>query len=334
MAFHELELVAGSLSVLGALAVVWCYYKYDRAHPAQIILIIALLDCLLAAKFMLRATAWLIHPKQRVDHSESFHTFADGCATSIAWSAFFETATVAWNAIWCINLIRQLANPHRARSSVYYHAYGWLAPALMVGLQLGVSDYGQVSDGPYSFCSLRPSDHSNWVFLFEFGFVMINIAIALLSLVYAFMRLRQGGRESHRLLWHHATYAIVFAFLWGFERNLSWHKDLSKTGHQIMGLLWQCQGFFVALIRLNELRILSCCQRTQHTYVAITDTDDLVEERQNDPNNWGASSAVRSELEVDDAFGLKPGRVARENYVFSPQSPRAASTPVKVYGDL
>jgi hypothetical protein len=70
MAFHELELVAGSLSVLGTLAVVWCYYKFDRKHPAQIILIIALLDCGLATKFILRASAWLIHPQQRLNRSE------------------------------------------------------------------------------------------------------------------------------------------------------------------------------------------------------------------------------------------------------------------------
>ena len=70
MAFHELELVAGFLSVLGALAVVWCYYKFDRKHPAKIILIIAILDMALAFKFLLRAASWLIHPEQRLNRSE------------------------------------------------------------------------------------------------------------------------------------------------------------------------------------------------------------------------------------------------------------------------
>ena len=70
MVFHELELLAGSLSIVGTLAVVYCYYRHDRQHPAQIILAIAVLDLFLATKFTLRASAWLVQPHQHASHAE------------------------------------------------------------------------------------------------------------------------------------------------------------------------------------------------------------------------------------------------------------------------
>jgi hypothetical protein len=65
----------------------------------------------------------------------SMHLFHDGCVVSIAWSAFFETATVAWNGVWCLNLMYQLRFPTIAPPThvlCRYHLYGWGMPTIMV----------------------------------------------------------------------------------------------------------------------------------------------------------------------------------------------------------
>ena len=65
-----LELVAGALSIFGAAAVVYAFFRIDRRFPSILILIIALLDMGLALKFTMRATAWLVDPHNTRNRSE------------------------------------------------------------------------------------------------------------------------------------------------------------------------------------------------------------------------------------------------------------------------
>ncbi len=73
---------------------------------------------------MIRATAWLIYPRDTPD-SESMHLIHDNCMTSIIWSALCENAVLAYNGVWCFHIVYQLRNPDDVSASMlkFYHIY-------------------------------------------------------------------------------------------------------------------------------------------------------------------------------------------------------------------
>jgi len=88
----------------------------------------------------------------------------------------------------------------------------------MVCLQVFVSDHGTSEQGQYSYCSLQPRDKENAVVMYEYGFGMSQVLVALFSVVYASKRLQRGGTEaSRRLFYTHLAYASVFIILWTAE---------------------------------------------------------------------------------------------------------------------
>ena len=50
---------------------------------------------------MIRAIAYVVHPAA-YSQAHSLHLIDDGCFTSILWSTFFESASLAWNAVWYV----------------------------------------------------------------------------------------------------------------------------------------------------------------------------------------------------------------------------------------
>lgn len=92
---------------------------------------------------------------------------------------------------------------------------------LMVCLQIFVSDHDTEKQGQYSYCSLQPRDSTNPIVMYEYGFGMSQVLVALFSIVYASKRLQRGGTEaSRRLFYTHLAYATVFIVLWTAEVSL------------------------------------------------------------------------------------------------------------------
>lgn len=88
----------------------------------------------------------------------------------------------------------------------------------MVCLQIFVSDHDTEKQGQYSYCSLQPRDSTNPIVMYEYGFGMSQVLVALFSVVYASKRLQRGGTEaSRRLFYTHLAYATVFIVLWTAE---------------------------------------------------------------------------------------------------------------------
>lgn len=88
----------------------------------------------------------------------------------------------------------------------------------MVCLQIFVSDHDTEKQGQYSYCSLQPRDSTNPIVMYEYGFGMSQVLVALFSIVYASKRLQRGGTEaSRRLFYTHLAYATVFIVLWTAE---------------------------------------------------------------------------------------------------------------------
>ena len=260
MSFHIWECVMSSLSLSGAIVVVAVHYLLPatRAFPSDIILLIAICDFFLSLRFWLRAVAWLAVPEPH-DPVRSFHVFDDGCISSLVWSAFFETASMTWNAVWCFNFILQLRYPTSdARKHMpRYHAYCWFFSCALVALQSASGYYGGVVYGEYAYCALTPYRLTNPFVLVDFVFAAIQLAVAVASLIYAQVRLRhvKAHASSRALLNSHNAYGGIYLALW------SVHRIVSVVGgpillHQVVALFWQAQAFFIACVRLAEPGLL------------------------------------------------------------------------------
>lgn len=97
----------------------------------------------------------------------------------------------------------------------------------MVGLQLGLTRYGEIQDGSYAFCTMLPYDmRSNPVALAEYIFCMIQIVIAAISTAYVSNRLCGGTTYASKLLLYtHWAYATVFVLIWSAEVSFVIHRS-------------------------------------------------------------------------------------------------------------
>ncbi|EGD78938.1 hypothetical protein PTSG_01912 [Salpingoeca rosetta] len=361
--FHVFELLAGCVGVVGALLVVgtfWLLPKF-REHPAELILFVSICDLFLSLKFLVRGAAWLA-PGPSYEDARSFHLFNDGCTSSIVWSAVFETASISWNAIWCLHLMYQTRFPDRDASVLvkFYHVYVWAMVAANIAIQLTTSDRGTSSSANgYHYCSLLPHTVHNTAIMFDFVVSMASVGVALCSLVYTWIRLGCGvSKEVHALALRHYAFCLIFIFLWTAEKSfVVWR--VSSNFHTAVGVLWQAQGFFVALIRLSEpgllralLRRFRCRNSGIGDYGDADSSDDdddddmaarqlllapwsglhICEQSEPTQGTWGASSSIRAELAVTDSLGpvnaRRPPPAAPSRYK-GPSSPRK-----QYYGDL
>eukprot|EP00053_Salpingoeca_punica_P011769 m.104949 g.104949 ORF g.104949 m.104949 type:complete len:357 (-) comp15771_c0_seq1:206-1276(-) len=330
--FHVIEFLASFLSMVGSVIVILVYWLLPdrRAHPSAIILFIAICDLVLSLRFFVRATAWIADPDSG-DKIKSLHLFDDDCVSSITWSIAAETASQAWNCVWCVNVMFDLHYPVRdsSRFMTLYHIWAWVCTISMTTFILVMDEYGGVQYGDYVYCGIPNSTFHTVSAASEFFFTIFCLIFALASLLYAWRRLGTlRDRDAIHLLHLHAAYVFVFLVLWLGQRVASMANTINIV-HQIISLLWQAQAFFVCIIRLQEpdifaqlLLALGCKSCVYHfrphlkasglrePLVSEDDMSMLLEMPQSagdgsQPHSaWGVSHTLKAELEVTDSLGM------------------------------
>eukprot|EP00049_Salpingoeca_infusionum_P007864 m.126923 g.126923 ORF g.126923 m.126923 type:complete len:375 (+) comp13846_c1_seq5:84-1208(+) len=344
--FHGFELFSGLCGVVSTLLVLISYKQLPtfREHPAGIVLIVSIFDCMLALKFLIRGSAWLSHPaNDRPGYS--FHLFNDNCTSSIAWSAIFETSSVVWNAIWCLHFTLLLYGAASAKAIYVYSAYWLSVVSVMTGVQVALGYYQQSqTSGDYVFCAQhRKGTHFTGAMILDTATVYLHLAVAIGAVLAAFCRVQCGnGAHTRGMLTRQYIYTGVLVALWGLERGFSFsteddaHAPSGKhTFHQIVGIVWQAQGAFVAIVRLSEPGLLrqlyhSLCGSATGQGTIPTNLDPatqaLLQTQDSDSpppgvpyfdeegaeetsaGTWGPSQAMLTELELKGALGPRDQR--------------------------
>eukprot|EP01147_Barroeca_monosierra_P005114 gene5114-153_t len=373
---HGLEILAGSVGIIGALLVAASYALLTnfRNHPAEIVLIVSLCDLFLttcsldqltkqrvqSTKFFVRGIAWLVHPKGYKD-VRSFHIFSDDCASSIAWSAFFETASVMWNGA-------RFPEKDASKFVKYYHGIVWSTVLLNIAVQLAaISVLLGLLNSPF-LCHFKPDKPShaytasNSAVAIDYFIAMSAVAVAAASMVYTSIRFGLGiSTETRNLAIRHYIFSIIFIFLWTAEKSFVISENQSIF-HTAIGLLWQAQGFFYHKLLLKYwtggfILIFELKKQTHSGYLVVitlrnfvsnvirllvilkNEDDDthsrLIEERESivdiqDPISfWGVSTSIRTDLSVADSLGVRQGRPSSSTSKYKPPSSK-----LMLYGDL
>lgn len=262
---------------------------------------------------------------------KSLHIFDDDCVSSVTWSIVAETASQAWNCIWCLNVMYDLMFPinDSSRFMNFYHLWAWSCTAAMTTAILVLDQYGGVEYGDYVYCGIPNSTFSTLSSSIEFFFTIFCLIWAMVSLAYTWRRLGTlHDKDAIHMLWIHSAYVLVFIILWLGQRTASMIHS-SSLFHQIVSLLWQAQAFFVCIIRLQEPLIVPALLMSLGlsgivhrfwpklnpnalTERLLTDEDMsmLVEMPQSASGHggshsvWGVSNMLRAELEVTDSLGM------------------------------
>jgi hypothetical protein len=115
---------------------------------------------------------------------------------------------------WIVDFIFILQNPLRntASNRRFYHLYVWLMATATTGAVIGQNAKDEPDE---TQCLLRADSTNELVFVIP---LLIYVSLGMISLVYAFFRLRTGTEATRlsrkRLFTRHATYVIAFMFLW------------------------------------------------------------------------------------------------------------------------
>lgn len=252
---------------------------------SRLILFITLADIAFALKYLLTAVAWLAGA--RADNA-SFGFILDECRTAAAWGQFWAMASASWNvrgaqrsrrgsrvcrrlflrklpsararrarslqACWIADFLFILQNPLRNTSSNrrYYHVYVWSACVVTTAVVMGLGARGTTTN--YA-CWLRGDSTEELAFLVPLAAYM---ALGLLSLIYAAVRLRRGAGVTlvarRSLLYRHAAYVLAFLFLWTWPiLHAQFDNNDDILALSVMdALVISLQGFVFAAIRLSE----------------------------------------------------------------------------------
>ena len=102
----------------------------------------------------MRSIAWLVDPAPQ-SSPHSMHLIPDHCIFSMMWSAFFETASLAFNGAWCVSILLIARNPSRDLRYLrpFFHVYAWMSAAIMVGVTAARHHYRIVSFGGAFACA-------------------------------------------------------------------------------------------------------------------------------------------------------------------------------------
>jgi hypothetical protein len=223
----------------------------NKEHGLTLVYMMLACEAAYSFKFILSALFWLAGFK---DGRASFHVVPDNCALSVAYGQFFGMAAISWNACWMTDVLVTLFLPLRNSAGLlpWYHAFVWAgAASTTLAVVLGA---GHVESDMHT-CWLRGDAGLSYAFV---GPLLCFVALALVSLALAALRLRGGGSASQRLrtsvLLRHLAYVAAFAVLWLFPIIHSFYdRESSNLAFSLLdAIAVSSQACFTSMICLSE----------------------------------------------------------------------------------